>query len=148
MDAMSEDQGFVVWGLVTAAALIVTFLLAWRTRRFLSRAARASGRISHVSVETKHWKGHGADHPAETTMYYTPHVEFSSEDGSLLSFPGSPLAGSSLYKQGDVVAVVYDRTQPRTTAQIDGPNVWLHVGLSGLATLVLFLITVAGKACS
>jgi hypothetical protein len=26
--------------------------------------------------------------------------------------------------------------------------VWLHVGLSGLATLVLFLITVAGKGCS
>jgi hypothetical protein len=95
MDAMSEDQGFVVWG-----------------------------------------------------MYYTPQVEFSLEDGSLLSFAGSPLAGSSLYKQGDVVAVVYDRAQPGTSAQISGPKVWLHVGLSGLATLVLFLIAVAGKACS
>jgi len=145
---MSEDQGFVVWGLVTAAALIVTFLLAWRTRRFLARAARVSGRISHVSVETKHWKGHGSDHPAETTMYYTPHVEFPLDDGSLLSFPGSPHAESSLYKQGDVVGVVYDRAQPGTTAQIDGPNVWLSVVLSGLATLVLFLITFAGKACS
>src|SRR5712691_9716871 len=98
MDAMSEDQDFVVWGLVNAAALTVTFLLAWQTRRFLARAARASGRISHVSVETKHWTGYGSDHPEETTMYYTPHVEFPLEDGSLLSFPGSPLAGRSLYK--------------------------------------------------
>lgn len=148
MGAMGIDHAFVVWGLLTAAGLTVTSLLVWRTRRFLSRAARASGRVSRVNVETRHWKGHGSDHPAETTMYYTPHVEFSLEDGSLLSFPGSPLAGSSLYKQGDVVAVVYDRAKPRTTAQIEGPNVWLPVGLSGLATLVLFLFTIAGKGCS
>jgi hypothetical protein len=145
---MSKEHGLVIWDLLTAVGLTVTLLLAWRTRRFLSRAAKVSGRISHISVETRHWKGHGSDHPAETTMYYTPHVEFSPEDGSLLSFAGSPLAGNSLYRQGDVVAVVYDRAKPGTTAQIEGPAVWWHVGLSGLATLVLFLFTIAGKACS
>jgi uncharacterized protein DUF3592 len=124
---MSDEHEFVTSVLLVAVGLTVTLLLAWRTRRFLTRAARASGRISHIFVETRHWKGHGADHPAETTMYYTPHVEFSPEDGSLLSFAGLPLAGRSLYKQGDVVTVVYDRAKPGTTAKIEGPAVWWHV---------------------
>jgi len=143
----SEEQGFVIWSVLTAIALTATSLLAWRTRRFLSRAARVSGRVSHIQVETRHWKGHGADHPAETTMYYTPHIEFPLEDGSLLAFSGLPLAGRSLYKQGDVVAVVYDRAKPDTTAAIEGGHVWRHVVWSGLVTVVLFLFTVAGKAC-
>ena len=80
-------------------------------------------------------------------MYYTPHFEFPLEDGSLLGFSGSPLAGRSLYKQGDVVAVVYDRANPDTTAAIEGADAWRHVVWSGLVTVVLFLFTVAGKAC-
>jgi Protein of unknown function (DUF3592) len=141
---MSSEQ---ICGLLVAVGLTVTLLLVWRTRRFLSRAARASGTISHVSVETRHYKGHGSDHPEETTMYYTPHVEFSSEDGSLLTFAGSERAGNSQYKQGDVVAVVYDRGKPGTTAQIEGPDVWWRVWLSGLATLALFVYTIVSKAC-
>jgi len=142
---MSNEQ---ICGLLIAVGLTVTLLLVWRTRRFLSRATRVSGRVSHIGVKTRHYKGYGADHSSEeTTMYYTPHVEFSSEDGSLLSFAGSEHAENSLYKQGDVVPVVYDRAKPGTTAQIEGPDVWTRVWVSGFVTLVLFIYTIAARAC-
>lgn len=131
---MSDEQQFVTGVLLIAVGLTATLLLVWRTRRFLSRAARVSGRISHISVETRHYKGHGANHPEETTMYYAPHVESSSEDGSLLGFAGSELAGNSLYKQGDVVPVVAPapRARPCREARPD----W-HLGERVLGHRVL-----------
>jgi hypothetical protein len=143
------DEDFFLGLLVLcAAALTVTLVLVWRTRAFLSRAARVPGRVTRITVETQEFPGYGADHPPETTFHYTPHVEFARADGTLVEFrsnvshPGTPL-----HKEGDAVTVVYERGDP-STAQIAGPAVWRNAVFSGIATSALLLFTGFSKACA
>jgi hypothetical protein len=147
---MTMDSGvFIGLSSLTSLALTVTGVLAWRTRRFMARAVRVPGRIARISVERHDWEGYGSDHPPETTYSYTPHVSFSLEDGSTIEFrsrvshPRSPL-----YNEGQIVSVVYERSNPAATAEIAGPAVWRSAIFSGIGTIVLLLVTVLGKACA
>jgi len=140
---------FLILISLTSAALIVTLGLAWRTRRFMARAVRTSGRIRNITMDLVEWESYGSDHPAQTTRSYTPHVEFTREDGYKVEFRSRVShPGSSLYRQGQEVTVVYERSDPAGTAEIAGPAVWRSVIFSAIGTVVLLLVTVLGKACS
>lgn len=145
---MSDD---VLIGLLVlnAAALTLTAALTWRTRRFLTRAVRTSGRIAEITMELHEWASHGSDHPAETVSHFTPFVEFTGEGGSTVRFRSRVShPRSSLYREGQVVDVVYERTDPAGTAEIAGPAVWRSVVFSAIGSSVLLLFTVFAKACA
>jgi hypothetical protein len=144
------DQGvFLVLIVLTAAALAATLGLAWRTRRFVSRAVRTTGKVTRNEAEKQEWEGYGSDHPAETTWSFRPHVSFTLEDGSRVEFasrvahPRSPI-----YQPGQEVGVVYERADPSGTAQIADLGVWRHTVYAGIGAVVLLLVTVFSKACS
>ncbi len=46
-----EQLVFWQWIVVPLVGIVVTLGLAWRTRRFLARAARAPGKITRVTEE-------------------------------------------------------------------------------------------------
>jgi Protein of unknown function (DUF3592) len=135
--------------ILNAAALTLTGGLTWWTRRFLSRASRAKGTVTRVTLSETETMSYGADHPATTARDYTPHVAFKLRDGSPIEFesrvshPGQPL-----YQAGSLVTVVYDRTNPAATAEIEGPAVWRNAIFAAMGTVVLLIATLGMKACS
>ena len=99
-------------------------------------------------MELQESPGYGSDHPPETVSYHIPVVELALEDGSRLRFRSRVAhPRSSLYRHGQAVEVVYQRSDPATTAEIAGPAVWRSAVLSAVATLALLLLTLLGKAC-
>jgi hypothetical protein len=134
---------------LTTVALAATLGFAWRTRRFLARATRTTGKVTRNVSEKHETMSYGSEHPAETTWSFTPHVRFALEDGSSVEFasrvahPRAPV-----YAPGQEVGVVYERADPAGTAQIADLGVWRHTVYAGIGTVVLLLVTVSGKACS
>lgn len=99
-------------------------------------------------MESHEWPGYGSDHPAETTRLYTSRVEFSPKEGSLIEFQSRVShTGTPIYKEGDVVTVVYEPASPEATAEIAGPAVWQSAVFAGLAAFLLLCVTVGEKAC-
>lgn len=133
--------------LLSMAALTLTVVLAWRTRRFLARAARVDGRVTRIAMDLHHGPRYGSE-PPDTTERYTPYVEFSLEDGSPVEFRSCQSTSNAPgFKEGEIVTVVYERAHPLTTAEIAGSAVWRSVTLSGLGTFLLLLVTILWKAC-
>ena len=143
-----SDEVIVGFLVLVTGALVVTLVLAWRTRRFLARATRVGGTIVRVDRQLHTSQSYGGDHPSETTLYFTPVVVFSLPDGSRLQFRSgiSDSEGHS-YLEGQTVTVVYDAAHPSGTAEIEGPAVWRRVIHSGLVTFGLLAVTALGRAC-
>jgi len=133
--------------ILNAVALVGTAFLMWRTRRFLSRATRAQGTVTRVTMTETETMSYGADHPASTARDFTAHVTFPLEDGSQVEF-ASRESHSSQPMIGKAVTVVYDRANPAGSAEIEGPAVWRFTIWAGLGTLVLLIATLTTKACS
>jgi len=144
-----DPQVFLVLVGAGAASLLLTLGFALRAHRFLARALRAAGKVTRVEPEQVTTQSYGSDHPEQTSTSFRPHVEFQSADGSRIEFPSAVAhPGASLYQVGDAVTVVYDRADPRGTAEIAGPVVWRATIFSGIGTGLLLLVTVLGKACN
>ena len=127
---------------LSAVALIVTLSRAWRTRQFLSRAVRAPGTVTRITVTSEEVPAYG-DNSAVTTRYFTPHVEFARQDGTLTEFESSVAdIKTPGFSVGEVETVVYEPGDPWATAQIDDLGVWRRTLLSGLATVLLLLSSI------
>lgn len=134
---MSDDD-LVFWQSILAplAGIIVTLVLAWRTRRFLARAARAPGTIARVTAEeTKQWQGEGRGSEIVTT--YVAHVEFQPAGGPRVEFRSASL--NDRPGVGQAVTVAYDQARPEATAKIDDGVVWRPTVIAAGVTFLLVL---------
>jgi hypothetical protein len=136
----SEQVGFWLWGLAPLAGLLVTLTLAWRTHRFLARAARTPGRIVRITQEQREqWRGQGQG--SETVTSYIAHVEFAPTGGPAIEFRSASLNESP--QVGQAVTVAYEPAQPENTARIDDGVVWRPTAIAGGLTVVLSLVSIA-----
>ena len=143
---MSNDFVLGVILVVGAVLAVRTAVLAWRTRQFLARAARASGRITRFEQERRVTPG-GYGESSETTTYHYPYVEFALEDGSLVTFRSRLGEETPTFRMDQIVTVVYELDCPETTAEIEGPASWQQVWLSGGLASLVFVAAGLGKAC-
>lgn len=131
---------------LTSASSLVTAALWWRAHRFLSRGRHVDGTVTRVEAEKYEHESYGADHPAETRYGYRAHAAFTA-DGRRVEFRSRVAqAQTPLYSEGQTVTVVYDPADPAGTAEIKGPAVWRNTIFAAIATTILLLFTVLGKA--
>jgi len=143
-----DDQVWLVARIVSALAVLVTAVLAFKAWRFTSGAARAPGRIRRFEREESETMSYGADHPAQTHVSFRPHVEFTDASGASVTFASRVAHASQPQLEiGEDVTVVYDPANPAGTAEILGPAVWRNSIFAGCGTVVVVLFTVIARAC-
>jgi len=138
---MTLELGPKLYLLLAAFMTAVALILAWRGRRFLSRAVRTSGRITHFSEREYQRQRH--DGGSDTEKEYFPHVEFFLEDGSRILFR-SGVSHSTQVRQGMAVTVSYQAASPSATAEIAGfpalLRVWTPAVLSAVFAVGFFIL--------
>ncbi len=133
---------------LTSIAVLVTAVLWWRARRFLSRGLHVDGTVTRVEAEKYEHASYCADHPAETRYGYRAHAAFTTAAGARVEFRSRVAqAQAPLYSEGQTVTVVYDPADPAGTAEIEGPAIWRNTIFAAIGTTLLLLFTVFGKAC-
>ena len=135
--------------LLLAVLMTVALLLAWRARRYLSRAVRTSGRITQFT--DKEYQRQRHDSGSDTETEYYPHVEFFLEDGSRIVFR-SGVSHTTQVRQGTTVSVSDDASSPTATAEIAGfpalLRAWTPAALSGVFAVGFFILFSAARAWS
>ena len=120
------------------AALVVTAVLYWRTRRFLARALRAPGKIARVTEEhTEQWRGEG--NGSETVTTYIAHVEFAPANGPTIEFNSPSL--NDRPSVGAPITVAYDAADPAGTAKMADGVVWRPTVIAGIVTFGLLMFS-------
>ena len=123
------------------ALLVWTTLLIQRKRRWLREAARATGSVLYLETATRkelvsdshRSSGMGTD----DVTYSYPHVQFTAEDGTLVTFRSGHGYEKCPFGQNASVPVAYERRDPAATAQIEeGAALWQGVVLWAFFTFV------------
>ena len=143
-----SDEVWLIARVLSAAAAIVAVFFTWRAWRFTSRAARATGTITRNAREEVETQSYGADHPAQTSLWYRPHVSFSDASGAAHGF-ASRVAHPSAprWEAGTTVSVLYERSDPAGTAEIEGAAVWRPAIFAVIGAAGVILFTLIGRAC-
>ena len=142
------DEVWLIARVASVAALLVAAFFAWRAWRFTSRAVRATGTIMRIVREEVETMSYGADHPAQTSLWFRPHVSFRDVAGATHDFASRVAHPSSpRWEVGTTVTVLYAPGDPAATAEIEGAAVWRPAIFAGIGATIAVLFTLIGRAC-